>query len=190
MFLTLPPLVVRIMLLAVLLVAAVYDVRFRRIPNWITVTGAALGLVLNAFLNGPADAWFSFAGVWFSLRGLGLAFGVYFLLYVVRAMGAGDVKLMAAVGAMVGWSDWVGIFVVTAVLGGVMALILIASRGRIQKTLWNVVFILSEMKSGRPAYLKKEELDVRSPKSVGLPHGAVIAVGTVFFLVLTARFVP
>jgi len=174
-------------LLAVLLVAAVYDVRFRRIPNWITVTGVAIGLVLNAFLFDPLGGWFSLAGVWFSLRGLGLAFGVYFLLYVIRAMGAGDVKLMAAVGAMVGWQDWLGIFVVTAVLGGAMALILMASHGRIRKTLWNVVFILSEMKSGRPAYIKKEELDVRNPKAMGLPHGAVIGVGTVFFLVLAAR---
>jgi prepilin peptidase CpaA len=171
----------------VLLVAAVYDVRFRRIPNWITVTGVAMGLVLNAFLYSPAGAWFSLAGVWLSLRGLGLGFGVYFLLYLIRAMGAGDVKLMAAVGAMVGWQDWFGIFLVTAILGGLMALILAASHGRIRKTLWNVGFILSEMKSGRPAYIKKEELDVRSPKAMGLPHGAVIAVSTVFFLVIAAR---
>jgi prepilin peptidase CpaA len=177
-------------LLAVLLVAAAYDVRFRRIPNWITVTGVTLGLVLNAFLFGPPGSWFSLAGVWFSLRGLGLGFGVYFLLYIIRAMGAGDVKLMAAVGALVGWQDWIGIFIITAVLGGVMAAILMASRGRIQKTLWNVFFILTEMMSGRPAYIKKEELDVRNPKAVGLPHGAVIAVGTVFFLVLAARITP
>jgi prepilin peptidase CpaA len=102
-------------------------------------------------------------------------------------MGAGDVKLMAAVGAMVGWEDWFGIFVITAILGGLMALILAAAHGRIKKTLWNVGFILSELKSGRPAYMKREELDVRSPKAMGLPHGAVIAVGAVFFLVLAAR---
>jgi len=171
---------VEIVLLAVLLVAAVYDVRFRRIPNWISVTGVAIGLALNAFL-------FGLPGVWLSLGGLGLGFGVYFLLYLIRAMGAGDVKLMAAVGAMVGWQDWFGIFLITAILGGLMALILAASHGRIQKTLWNVGFILSEMKSGRPAYIAKEELDVRSPKAMGLPHGAVIAVGTVFFLVIAAR---
>jgi len=190
MSLTLPPMAVRAVLLAVVLVAAVYDVRFRRIPNWITVSGAALGLLLNAFLSGPPDAWFSLSGVWFSLRGLGLGFGVYFLLYLIRAMGAGDAKLMAAVGALVGWQDWFGIFVITAILGGVMALIVVALRGRMKKTLWNVGFILSEMKSGRPAYLGKEELDVRSPKSMGLPHGAVIAVGAVFFLALAARVHP
>jgi len=89
---------------------------------------------------------------------------------------------------MVGWQDWLGIFLITAVLGGVMALILAASHRRIRETLFNVAFILNEMKSGRPAYIKKEELDVRSPKAVGLPHGAVIGVGTVFFLVVAAHF--
>jgi len=180
MSLTPPPRGVEILLLALLLVAAVYDVRFRRIPNWISVTGVAIGLTMNAFL-------FGVPGIWLSLRGLGLGFGVYFFLYLIRAMGAGDVKLMGAVGAMVGWQDWFGIFLITAILGGLMALILAASRGRIRKTLWNVGFILSEMKSGRPAYINKEELDVRSPKAIGLPHGAVIAVGTVFFLVFAAR---
>ena len=69
-----------------------------------------------------------------------------------------------------------------------MALILVATKGRVKKTFWNVGFILNEMKSGRPAYIAKEELDVRNPKALGLPHGAVIAVGTVFFLALSTHF--
>ena len=104
-------------------------------------------------------------------------------------MGAGDVKLMAAVGALVGWERWFGIFFVTALIGGVMAMILVVSRGRLQKTFFNVGFILSEMKSGRPAYLANEELDVKNKKALGLPHGAVIAVSTVFYLALSVRLV-
>ena len=69
-----------------------------------------------------------------------------------------------------------------------MALILVVTHGRVKKTMWNLSFIVSEMKSLRPAYLAKEELDVRSPKALGLPHGAVIAVSTVFFLALAAHF--
>jgi len=68
-----------------------------------------------------------------------------------------------------------------------MAFILVVARGRLKKTLFNVSFILSEMKSGRPAYLGNEELDVKSKKALGLPHGAVIAVSTVFYLALSAR---
>jgi prepilin peptidase CpaA len=170
------------LLLLVVLGAAVYDVRYRRIPNWLSMSGVLAGLALNTFLY---QGW---PGLQLSLQGLGVGFGVYFLLYAVRAMGAGDVKLMAAVGAIVGWRDWFGTFLITAIIGGAMALILVAAKGRMRKTLWNVSFILSEMKSGRPAYLGKEELDVRNPKALGLPHGAVIAVGTIFFLALAAHF--
>jgi prepilin peptidase CpaA len=169
--------------------AAVHDVRYRRIPNWLNLAGVVLGLAVNSFLyqSGPGPA-FGLRGLVFGLKGMGLAFVVYVFLYAIRAMGAGDVKLMAAVGSIVGWENWFGIFVITAVIGGIMSIILVASRGRLRKTLFNVGFILSEMKSGRPAYLKNEELDVRSKKALGLPHGAVIAVGCVFFLALSAHY--
>jgi prepilin peptidase CpaA len=171
-----------VMLLTLVLGAAVYDVRYRRIPNWLTAGGVLVGLAMNCFLY---EGW---PGLRFSLLGLALGFGVYIALYILHAMGAGDVKLMAAVGAMVGWQDWFGIFVITAAVGGIMALILVIAKKRFAKTIWNVSYILSEMKSGRPAYLGKEELDVRSQKAFGLPHGAVIAVGTLFFLAVSAHF--
>jgi prepilin peptidase CpaA len=178
---TLPPQKVEMVLIVLLLAAAVFDVRYRRIPNWLTVSGVVLGVALNAFIGPPE------AGLVFSLMGLAVGFGVYAALYSLRAMGAGDVKLMAAVGAMVGWERWFGIFFITALIGGVMAVILVVARGRLKKTIFNVSFILSEMKSGRPAYLGNEELDVKNKKALGLPHGAVIAVSTVFYLALSAR---
>ena len=177
-----PPRAVEVLLLVLVLVASVYDVRYRRIPNWLTASGALAGLILNAFLETPAPAVLSFAGLLFALKGLGLAFGVYLLLYAIRAMGAGDVKLMAAVGALVGAQNWFGIFLVAAILGGVTALVMSLARGRLKKTLWNVGFIFSEMQHGRPAYLRNEELDVRTGKGVALPHGTVIAAGTLLFL--------
>jgi prepilin peptidase CpaA len=183
-----PPPGVEVLLLALVLAAAVFDVRYRRIPNWLTVAGVALGLGMNAVLSrSPAPGnWGMFRA---SLIGMGAGFGVYFVLYALRAMGAGDVKLMAAVGAVVGWPNWFGIFILTSILGGIMALILVVMRKRLKKTLFNVGFILNEMKSGRPAYVGKEELDVRNPKAMSLPHGAVIAIGTLFFLALAARSV-
>jgi prepilin peptidase CpaA len=179
----LPPQKVVMVVLILLLTAAVFDVLYRRIPNWLTVSGVVLGLAMNTVIGAPE------AGVVFALIGLLVAFGIYAGLYALRAMGAGDVKLMAAVGALVGWERWFGIFFVTALIGGLMALILVLARGRLKKTLFNVSFILSEMKSGRPAYLANEELDVNNKKSLGLPHGAVIAVSTVFYLAISARFV-
>jgi prepilin peptidase CpaA len=179
---SLPPPGVEALLLALLLGAAVYDVRYRRIPNWLSIGGVVVGLALNTFL------YQGLPGLRFAASGMAAGFGVYFVLYALRAMGAGDVKLMAAVGAIVGWHDWVGIFLITAIIGGAMALILVTLRGRVKKTFFNVSFIISEMKSGRPAYVGKEELDVRSPKALGLPHGAVIAVSSIFFLALSAHF--
>jgi prepilin peptidase CpaA len=169
-------------LLALVLGAAVYDVMYRRIPNWLNVIGALAGIVLNTFL------FQGIAGAFFALKGLGLAFAIYFVLYALHAMGAGDVKLMAAVGAIVGWENWIGIFIFTAIIGGVMAVILSLAHRRFKRTLFNLSFIISEMKSGRPAYLRNEELDVKSKKSLGLPHGAVIAVATIFFLEVSAHF--
>jgi prepilin peptidase CpaA len=162
-------------------------VRYRRIPNWLSVTGTLIGLAMNAFL-GRLDLRPGWPGLRFALVGFAVAFGVYFVLYALRAMGAGDVKLMGAVGAMVGWENWFGIFVITAVIGGAMALILVIVKKRAMRTFFNVGVILNEMKSGRPAYLAKEELDVKNPKALGLPHGAVIAVGTLFFLAVAAHF--
>ena len=182
MSLSLPAPGAEAVLLALVLGAAVYDVMYRRIPNWLNVLGVLAGIALNTFL------FSGLAGTWFALKGLGLAFGIYVVLYALRAMGAGDVKLMAAVGAIVGWENWVGIFILAAIVGGIMSVILAASRGRLRKTLFNVSFILSEMKSGRAAYLKNEELDVKSKKALGLPHGAVIAVGTIFFLAVSAHY--
>ncbi|MBZ5581126.1 MAG: A24 family peptidase [Acidobacteriia bacterium] len=182
MTLSLPPRGIEVVLLTLLIGAALYDIRYRRIPNWLTVGGVAIGVALNAFLGPPVGGWP------FAVKGMVLGFGAYFLLYALHAMGAGDVKLMAAVGALVGWQNWVGIFMLTAIMGGMAALILAVARKRLGNTLWNVGFILTEMKSGRPAYLGKEELDVKSRKSLGLPHGAVIAMATICFLGLSAYF--
>src|SRR5689334_20619064 len=100
MQLSLPPPGIELVLLTLVIAAAVYDVRYRRIPNWLTASGVLVGLSLNTWLRqaaGPLPWW---PGLKFGLTGMLIAFGVYFVLYVAHAMGAGDVKLMAAVGAM------------------------------------------------------------------------------------------
>src|ERR1700733_9890176 len=159
----LPPPGVNIVLVILILIAGAYDVLYRRIPNWLTLGGVLAGIGLNSFLY---PGW---PGLRLSLLGLAAGFSAYFILYSLRAMGAGDVKLMAAIGALVGVQDWFGIFILTAIIGGITGLAMVAIRGRLKKTMWNVGFILSEMKQGRPAYVRNEELDVKNPKSMGLP---------------------
>ena len=180
--LLLTPLVAAL-LSAIVLIAAVFDIRTRRIPNWLTGLGIAIGFGVNMYERG------AFGGMVFSLSGLAVAATVYLLLYVLRALGGGDAKLMMAVGAFAGWQNWIGIFIVAALAGGIAAIILAAAKGRLRQTLWNTGFILSEAKQGRPAHHKRKELDVRSGQGMSLPHGAVIAVSTLLYLALQSRLV-
>ena len=108
------------------------------------------------------------------------------LLYVVEATGAGDVKMMGAIGALIGAERWFGLFLINAIIGGAMGLILVAIRGRLKRTLFNVGFIMSELKQGRPAYVGREELDVRNEKAVALPRGAVTAIAAIFYIAAAA----
>src|ERR1700730_4198826 len=91
----------------------------------------------------------------YSLLGLGLGLLIYFPLYLLRGMGAGDVKLMAAIGSIVGAANWFGIFVVTALLGGVVALMLLLARGRLSNSLWNVGFLLQQVSTLQPPYARE-----------------------------------
>jgi prepilin peptidase CpaA len=96
--------------------------------------------------------------------------------------GAGDVKLMAAIGALVGCSNFVGIFLLNAIIGGVLGLILVVAKGRARQTLWNVGYMVSEMMKWRAPYLTREQLDVNSPKAVTLPRAVPICLGVIVFL--------
>lgn len=172
------PLVSVFFLALLVAIAAFCDLRTRRIPNWLTLSGLLIGIGINSFL-------FEWKGLRMSLLGMLAGFGAYFVLYLLRAMGAGDVKLMAAVGALVGPGNWFAIFLITAFLGGVTGLLALLWRKRIRQGLSNVAFIVSELMRFRPAHLSREELDVRSPNAMKMPHGAVIAAGCAVFLAIS-----
>lgn len=178
------------LLLGLVLGAAVYDVRYRKIPNWLNLIGFVLGVLLNTFpgLLSGHFLMLDWSGLWFSLKGFALAFAIYLVLYILHAKAAGDVKLMAALGSIVGWQNWFGIFIVSSLIGGLLSLVMITVRGRVRKTLFNVSFLLSQIMRGRSAHMHNEELDVRSEKSMRLPGGAVVALGTIFFLAAAATF--
>jgi len=179
----LPPAALFCSVILVVSLAAIYDIRYRRIPNWLVLTGILLGVGLNTFL-------FEWAGLRFSLLGFGVAFLIYFPLYLLRGMGAGDVKLMASVGAMVGWANWVAVFLITAILGGVAAAALLLNRNRLLYGLTNVGYMMGELLSFRPPYARNEELDLGSSRSMKLPHGVFIALGSFLFLAAAWLWAP
>jgi prepilin peptidase CpaA len=165
-------------LLAILtLVAAGYDMRYRRIPNWLVLAGIVVGFAWNSFA-------FGLSGLAHAAEGLGLGFALYFPLYLLRARGAGDVKLLAAVGALVGPGNCFWVFLLTAILGGVIAMIVLLLHGRVKHTFFNLSFIMSDLAKLQAPYKSSEELDVNTTKGMRLPHGAMIAVGAVAFMVM------
>ena len=129
-----PAVGIEFVLVLAVLVATFTDLRSRRIPNWLTVSTLVLGFVLNALIAYPSPL----DGVWLAAKGFALAFVVNLVMYMLHMTGAGDVKLLAAIGAMVGCSDFIGIFLLTAMIGGVLAIILMLVKGRVRQTLWNV----------------------------------------------------
>jgi prepilin peptidase CpaA len=164
-------------LVLVVITAAIFDLRWRRVPNWLTVSGVLLGVVLNTLLLRSE-------GLWSSLEGLGLALLIYVPLYLLRAMGGGDVKLMASVGAIAGPGNWLRIFFFTLIFGAVAAIILIFVKRRVRRTFHNIGLILVSLGSGQAPYEKDPELDVREEKGLRLPHAVTIACGAITFLVL------
>lgn len=171
------PWILKVLLAALVVTAGIYDVLWRRIPNWLVAPALALGLGLNALLGADYAPGFQQA-----IAGVGLAFLIYFPLYLLGGMGAGDVKLMAAVAAITGWKNWLLIFIFSGILGGLIALGIVLTKGRLRRTLFNLGYILWEIAHFRSPRTASEELDVRSPKAVTMPHGAVVALGCLFYL--------
>jgi len=178
-----PPVIVQVLLLLVVIPAALFDYRQRRVPNWITFSGVAIAIALNFFL-------YETPGLFMSLKGLGLALLIYFPLFAIRGMGAGDVKLMGAIGAAVGWQNWLGVLVLTSVFGGVAAIIIVASRGRLRRTFQNIWLIVLSLLHRQAPYELNPQLDVKSTEGVRLPHAVAIAFGTIGFLIAATIWAP
>jgi len=170
------PLACEVSLAALVVVAAVYDIRFRRIPNWLALAGFSIALILNT-------AILHLAGLERAALGAGLALALYLPLFALRAMGGGDVKLMVAIGAFTGPGNWIVLFLITAITGGIIAVFLLLFRGGLTRALRNVLLILGELVRLRSPHRAHPALDVAHPGAVTLPHAVSIAVGTILFLV-------
>jgi prepilin peptidase CpaA len=170
------PTTATIMLVVLVCLAGWYDLRYRKIPNWLNLSGVVFALSTAALQSG-------FNGLKIAALGGLCAIAVYFPLYLLRGMGAGDVKLMAAIGALTGPGNWFTIFLLTAVLGGLSALTLVVYRRAGRQTLCNLGTILRELVHGRAPVHRAPELDIRNQRALRLPHGAVIAAGALLFTV-------
>jgi prepilin peptidase CpaA len=183
---TRPALGIEIILLLAVLTASVTDLRWRRIPNWLTVGTLAVGFLFNALIAYPSPG----EGLWFAAKGFALAFTLNFVMYLLHMTGAGDVKMLAAIGALVGCSDFLGVFLIKALLGGALALLLAAGKGRLRQVAWNTGYMVGELTKWRAPYLTREQLDVNNAESIRLPGAIPICLGVCVFLIMAHVWAP
>ena len=124
-----------IVILIILLQIAVWqDIRHYRIPNTVVFSGTIIGMTLHSLLPQDMGA----IGILTSLAGLSVGLLILFPLYILRAMGAGDIKLMAMIGTFVGPSSILMITVYVLLAGGILALSVALLRGRFSKLMVEV----------------------------------------------------
>lgn len=157
--------------LVVALWAGWLDWRSRRIPNWLTVSGFALGLGINAVLSG----WSGFKS---GLEGAGIGLGVLLLPVILRGIGAGDWKLMGALGACLGPWKLVSVLLLSILIGGIMAVIEIVRKRRVKETLSNMwVLLRAFVTFGMGTREAMVSLD--TPGALRLPFGVATALAVV-----------
>jgi prepilin peptidase CpaA len=132
-------------------VATFTDLRNRRIPNWLVLPFLLAGIVASTWLHG----WH---GLGYSFEGLGLGLVLYGVLFWMGGMGAGDVKLAAAIGAWIGPGQLFIAMIVTAMAGGIMVLGWALFGG-----------FLKDLFKGAGDHMKRK-----------MPYAPAIAIGTLF----------
>jgi prepilin peptidase CpaA len=164
---------VQILLTTVLLIAAAYDLRYRKIPNFVNLTAILTGLACHTVSNG-------IDGLLFSLGGLFAGLGLLLLPYLLGGMGAGDVKLMAAVGAFTGAFGVFYSFIYSALIGALYAVaVVICKRGSF-KGFWQqqyqnvLVFAMTRQ------FIPPSAADAKNQPR--LSYGVAIALGTGVYL--------
>lgn len=152
-------------LIALVVLAVVWDLRTRRIPNALTVSGFFAALVLRALPGGEA----LLAGVLGGLIGLALTFP----LVLMGGLGGGDAKLLAAVGAFLGPANLPLALFVTALVGGAMALALAVHRRALGETLRHARVLAGSVAMRTPATAR----NLTTPGALTIPYGVAIGAG-------------
>jgi prepilin peptidase CpaA len=150
--------------------AAWWDATAHRIPNKVTMMGLAAALALRA----PTGLEAVVQG----LAGAGIVLVVALVFYALRAIGGGDVKLLAAVGAFMGPAEVPGALALIAVLGAAFALVSVIRRGVLPLLLFNTLDLVKSLASlGQSGLSRKLE----TPAALTIPYGVPIAVGTLIW---------
>ena len=157
---------------AILIVAAVIDGRQLKVPNWITFPMIISGWLASGVIYG----W---AGLGASLMGTAIGLGLLLPAYAIGGMGAGDVKLLAGVGAWVGFSQTFWAFIVSAIIGAIIAVIMVVVSRKWRHHQSQFFGILTEIMVIKSPTKLSEIAAERKPTMMLLPYGIPIAIGTI-----------
>ena len=160
--------VVELFLVPLAVLIIYHDVRYRRIPNAFVLATLISGLTLNFIMGG-------LQGGLYSVGGCVLAFILMFMLHVFGAMGAGDVKLFAAVGSVLGAQLVLPTFVVVVLTGGVLALVSVLRSGVFTTTMHRVLQILVGLLPG----WQMPKFSVPADRRLTIPYGVAITIGAI-----------
>jgi prepilin peptidase CpaA len=156
------------------MIAGVIDFRTRRIPNRVTYSSMLAGLTLQGVVYG----W---RGFLLGLGGGALFGGVFLLFYLIRTMGAGDVKLAAALGCILGPAASWQVMFTTAMAGGAMALLVMIFTGRVLRTLRSTLGVAGfHVIHGLRTH---PVVNLDNPAAVRLPYGLAFAAGTLYWAI-------
>ena len=156
------------LLLPLAVIITYHDVRYRRIPNAYVLAALVGGVAINGIFGG-------LSGLLASLGGCVLAFGLMFMLHVFGAMGAGDVKLFAAIGAVTGVHLVLPTFLIVVLTGGLLAMINVIRAGVLVSTMHRVLQILVGMLPG----WEMPKFAIPTDRSHTIPYGVAITIGSI-----------
>lgn len=163
-----------------LVVAAVIDGLQLKVPNWITFPMILTGWVYSTWASSYAGAaWYE--GLGWSLLGTAVGLGLLLPAYAIGGMGAGDVKLLAGVGAWMHASHTTYAFIVSAIVGAVLAILMVLYRGAWSKHRNQFWLILNEIMTVKNPEKLAEIAAERKPRMALLPYGIPIAIGTIAY---------
>jgi prepilin peptidase CpaA len=168
------PKVIIALLFIPLAIAIIYmDVRYRRIPNKLVCATLFAGISLNLVFRG----WHGLAS---SLEGMVVAFVMMFVLHAIGTMGAGDVKLFAAVGSIVGISSVPQTLMIVALMGGVLAVAKMIYARRVGRTMLGVVHFFYGLLPGQtvPRFEVPPDGSNTLPYAIPICLGALVSVFT------------
>lgn len=172
-----PTIALGVYLALIVVTAAVYDLRRQKIPNLLTYPTMAMGLGCHAAFGG-------LDGLLFSAAGLATGLGLLMVPYLKGWMGAGDTKLMGAVGAILGAKGAFTAGLFTAVAGGLYAVVLLSIHWR-----WGLAFLAAQADRLRLLALPIQPVPVSGDENAARPrlcYGVAIAAGTLGFLLAEA----